>query len=235
MKQSTTNYNPETAPRITLHYLWQEVLSSLSWDKGFFFTCKQLLINPGAAISEYLAGERKRYSNPIRFLVFATALASFVVIKLDLIGRALGEDILENGDEHAQQAQQEVIAFVYQYYNVIGFLMVPLLALITYVLFRRRGYNYAEHLTLAAFVTAEYTLLYLLATLGLYYYPALFNSITQLLWFVYFTWAIVSFFPEKKWKAVGIAVLINIIYFLTIMLVAGVIGIIFRTLSGAEG
>ncbi|MEO0332764.1 MAG: DUF3667 domain-containing protein, partial [Bacteroidota bacterium] len=97
MKRSTTEHITKTAPRITLHYLWQEILSSLSWDKGFFFTCKQLLINPGAAIKEYLAGERKRYSNPIRFLVFATALASFVIIKLDLIGRALGEDILASG------------------------------------------------------------------------------------------------------------------------------------------
>ncbi|WKN46134.1 DUF3667 domain-containing protein [Tunicatimonas pelagia] len=235
MKRSTVEQSTRTAPRITLHYLWQEILSTLSWDKGLFFTCKQLLINPGAAIREYIAGERKRYSNPIRFLVFATALASFVVIKLDLIGRALREDILASGDERAQQAQQEAIAFVYQYYNIIGFLTVPLLALITHAFFRRRGYNYAEHLTLAAFVTAEYTLLYLLATFGLYYYPALFNSMVQLVWFVYFTWAIVSFFPEKKWKAMGISVMINILYFLAIMLVAGVVGIAFKALSGTEG
>ncbi|MGB3589785.1 MAG: DUF3667 domain-containing protein [Tunicatimonas sp.] len=235
MEKSIIENTTEKPPRITLQYLWQEILGTLSWDKGFFFTFKELLIRPGKTIRAYLAGDRQRYSNPVRFLVFSTAIASFVIIKLDLVGRALDQGMLRTSDQQVQQSRQEVMTYLYQYYNFVMFLLVPLLALATYWFFRKRKYNYAEHLTFSAFISAEYTLIYLLTALGLYYYPALSDSISQLIWFVYLIWALVSFFPEKKWRTAGIAVLVNIIYFLGIALISLIGGIVLGALSGTEG
>ncbi|MEM6842955.1 MAG: DUF3667 domain-containing protein [Bacteroidota bacterium] len=229
MKRSTAENTSETTPRITIRYLWQEVLSTLSWDKGIFFTIKELLIRPGEAIHKYLAGERKRYSNPIRFLVLVTTIASFITIKLDLFRRLLSENSSPS-NEGDQQFVQDMILFLYQYYNIIMFLSVPLLAVLTYLFFRRWGYNYAEHLTLSAFLSAEYMVLYLFIIVGVYYQPLLFNNIGLVAWFGYIVWALVSLFPGKKWKIIGKGILISILQFLFSIMIGGVLALVYISL-----
>ena len=220
----------EKSPRITLHYLWQEVLSTLSWDKGLFFTIKELLIRPGEAIRAYLAGKRNRYSNPIRFLVFTTAIASFITIKLDVFQSFF----VENSDllnDEKQQLVQDVTLFVYQYYNIITFLSVPILAGLTYLFFRRREYNYAEHLTLSAFLSAEYMVLYIFTMAGSYFQPYLFNIIGLVVWFVYLTWGLMSFFPGKKWKIFSKITMIISLQSISYIIVGGILAFVFISLK----
>ena len=69
-------------PRITFKSLFLFVLSVLNFERGIFFTIKELIIRPRVVIEEYLKKDRKKLVNPIRFLVFSTALAAFLNITL---------------------------------------------------------------------------------------------------------------------------------------------------------
>ncbi|MEM9671511.1 MAG: DUF3667 domain-containing protein [Bacteroidota bacterium] len=217
------------APRITTQYIWNEVLKTLSWEKGFFFTAKELLLKPGATIRVYLQGERKKYSNPLRFLVFVTAAVTLLTINLDLFGQLYRDTGTLSAEGAAQQMQNAVKNFIYQYFNIITFLSIPLLAVLSYLFFRRRGYNYAEHLVVNTFLTTEGMLLYLLIVPGLFYYPAIFNLVYQLTWLAYFVWGFTSFLQERSWKGV-----IKIIFFCLlssfVMMLLGVIISVFYSL-----
>jgi len=68
--------------RITFKSLFAFVLSVLNFEKGILFTIKQLIIRPRVVIEEYLKKDRKKLVNPIRFLVFSTALSAFLSIAL---------------------------------------------------------------------------------------------------------------------------------------------------------
>ncbi len=66
--------------RITFKSLFLFVLSVLNFEKGILFTIKELIVRPKAVIEEYLKKDRKKLVNPIRFLVFSTAFATFLTI-----------------------------------------------------------------------------------------------------------------------------------------------------------
>nr|WKN39832.1 DUF3667 domain-containing protein [Tunicatimonas sp. TK19036] len=224
---TSPNFIKKEPPRITIGHLWEEVLGTLSWDKGFFFTVKMLLLNPGKAIRDYLQGERKRYSHPIRFLVFTTAISTYAVIKLDLINKFYDEAGVLSIDEAGRQVQQQLVTFLYQYYNIITFLSIPLLAAFTYLFFLKKGYNYAEHLVLNAFLVAEGMLLYLVGSLGMYYFPTVFNTMYQFFWAVYISWGLISFFQLKTGKGIIKAVLVCLLNLLLMLVIGGVSGFLF--------
>lgn len=72
----------EPARRLTIQFVWAEVLAFLSWEKGAFYTAPRLMVRPGKTIRAYLDGKRDRLTNPIRFLLMACAIvtAAFVFL-----------------------------------------------------------------------------------------------------------------------------------------------------------
>ena len=49
-------------------------------EKGIFHTIKQLILNPGIVITEYLNGKTKAYYNPLKFLFLMAAISAFFAI-----------------------------------------------------------------------------------------------------------------------------------------------------------
>ena len=68
--------------RITFKGLMGFILSVLNFERGILFTIKELILRPKVVIEEYLKKDRKKLINPIRFLVFSTAIATFLNITL---------------------------------------------------------------------------------------------------------------------------------------------------------
>lgn len=68
--------------RITFKGLMGFILSILNFEKGILFTVKELLVRPRVVIEEYLKKDRTKLVNPIRFLVFSTALSTFLSLIL---------------------------------------------------------------------------------------------------------------------------------------------------------
>lgn len=72
--------NSNNKNRITARFVWAEFLSFLCWEKGALYTTARILVQPGLTIRAYLNGDRKKLTNPIRFLLMACAIvtAAFV-------------------------------------------------------------------------------------------------------------------------------------------------------------
>ncbi len=65
--------------RITVSHLAHEFTHALTHaDKGILLLVKELVRRPGYVAKEYLDGKRKKYFNPISFIVATTALSALI-------------------------------------------------------------------------------------------------------------------------------------------------------------
>ena len=159
--------------RITFSHLLHDFFHALTHaDKGVLHLLKELTFRPGTVAREYVRGKRKKYFNPITFFllvmvlfVFASTLLHKSVMKqgpdpsiLASIPTAEGRAIYTAIMTRAGNAMY-VMA---KYGNVVGMIAVPFLSLITWLCFRRRGYNYSEHLTANFFFTSYNNLVFAL-------------------------------------------------------------------------
>ncbi len=157
---------------------------------------------PGLAVREYLDGKRKKYYPPVRFLFLMTGISVFLNEYFHLLERMPGG----NGNPATEVATR--------FFNLILLAVVPISAVFSWLLFRSKGYNYAEHLVLHSFLTGFRVFFFVLVFTPLalflpgYYYTAL--TVYVLVWLIYFSWAMVQFFG-KPW---GLTLLKTILTFL---------------------
>ena len=190
---------PQTKPvRITLPYLYQELLGAFNWDKGFMYTVKSLALRPGSAIRDYLLTDRSRYFNPVRFLLLTVAIATFLMVEGEFFDQALSNINEYNAGDQKSMAQRQTRFAIYnEYQNVFQPFGVPVFALFSWLFFGGSGYNYAEHLVANAFLSGEVAVVSILTLPVVYYYtewyPVLFLTSS-----LYFVWGYVAWLKQKS-------------------------------------
>lgn len=204
--------------RFTIKHILHDFFHSFTHvDSGILYLIKELFIRPGTVIREYTEGKRKKYFNPFQYLVLSTAAVVFITIKFDLSTLIMGN--VQMKGELAGAFQQQFIKFLYQYFNVFQFGIIPVTSLYSYLFFRKSGYNYAENLVLNSFLTAQRHLIFILFSPLLYAFKdsaQKINSAFLFLYTIYFIWAYLGFFkPKGKIWAVIKALIISILFFVT--------------------
>lgn len=141
-------------------------------DKGILFLMKELFTRPGHAIREYNEGKRKKYFNPITFLLIVSALQIFAAKKIQIFEHyttAIGAVVSQvapsekDRDEIKQEIKQRTekpLALVMENTKLITLLFIPMLALLTWLFFRKSGVNYAENLVLNVMISAQLSVLF---------------------------------------------------------------------------
>ncbi len=67
------------AGRLSLKTLWHEVMAPvLNFERGIPRTLRDSLLTPGVVIRRYLDGQRRRYANPLSYLLAGVAIALLV-------------------------------------------------------------------------------------------------------------------------------------------------------------
>jgi hypothetical protein len=131
--------------RISLkHFLLHDVLHGVMHiEKGMLFTAKQALFRPGKAALDYIAGKRVNYYNVFYFVLIllgATVLLSHYYNVL-----ALRVDPGKMYQLEVNEAGAKMNEILRAYGKLFIFLTVPVLALNSWAVFRRRKLNYSEH------------------------------------------------------------------------------------------
>jgi hypothetical protein len=142
--------------RITFKHIVHEFLHAFTHaDKGFLGMIGDLLVRPGVVAREYVKGKRKKYFSPFTFFLLSVGILVFsghyfavfeehqkadpqVMAKLAKSPAAQ--------KEYLRIIERSNIAtdFVSKHMNNILMLVVPFYALIGWIFFGRRGYNYSE-------------------------------------------------------------------------------------------
>ncbi|HEY3405505.1 MAG TPA: DUF3667 domain-containing protein [Ohtaekwangia sp.] len=130
--------------RITIGHLAHEFFHVMTHaDKGILFLIKELIRRPGFVVKEFLEGRRKKYFNPISFIVITSALGAIASFKSGYYS-ALGRVQTGQASEASEIAASNS--------KLLGlFLIVPIYSLLSWLFFWRPRYNFAEHVVLQSY------------------------------------------------------------------------------------
>lgn len=125
-------------------------------DKGILFLIKELLYRPGYVAKEYLEGKRKKYFNPLSFWVLMSAVWAIVVYKSGYFEsmHTEGAQVRTSMPESAKQFaiyMKESSRIITNHGKIIHLvLIVPIITFLTWLMFWKPRYNFAENLVLGA-------------------------------------------------------------------------------------
>ncbi len=210
--------------RFNMRYFFSEsIFSSLDIEKGLFFTIKQLTIQPGKVLQEYIQGQRVNLYIPIRFLVLIGTIATFISLRYKLF-------LIQEDTEMPMNSLDGILpAHILNWYNVsfqgfwhlaneyttlINIIAIPVFSFCSYLVFIRQGYNYAENLILNMYIVCMQLFLLIVFTIPFEIFPAYQESIIGIYTFItigYNIWCYLCFFDQKTIKGLGLPVLANVL------------------------
>lgn len=188
--------------KATLHRLsWHDVVHDVSHyfthaDKGIFGLVRDLARKTGLVAAEYMAGRRKRYFPPINFFLI---VAGLYVLAFGYFSHRVAEGAAAPTTELSSAAknlppqvvmrQQQVSTFTSKHSNWLSILSLPVTAFIYRLFYRRRQYNFVEHLVANMYM----------------------NGFTLLCMAVLFV-LIAAIWPRAPLWVVGVFVLLQVLY-----------------------
>ena len=151
---------PVATHRIDAHYFLHDIPHSiLHVDKGFPFTFWQLIVRPAKALQEYLDGKRVNFFRPLGYVVLMSAICSILINWIKRWGvNATSADTQKVAEEHS---------FFAKYPSLFIFLMIPVVSISTYLVFKKSRYNFWEHVLVNTYMAAQLNVLLILIQLFL--------------------------------------------------------------------
>ncbi len=208
--------------RITLkHFLFHDILHGV-WhiDKGILFTIKEALTRPGQAALDYIAGKRIRYYNVFYLILILIGLNIFLSNQYD----KMASEYLGTVVDSANAKGKAINDFLTTNSKLIIFLIVPLFALNSFILFRRKKLNISEHFILAGMIYLGILILTLIVEiLSFLEFIKYGNYITDYLLLVYliviFIYAVRGYYKTFESNYTKINFTIRILFFLVLLFV----------------
>ncbi len=192
-KNNGTNYeSTKGLKRIDKNYILSEISSVLNFDKGIFYTTRELLIRPGTTVRKFILEDRNRIVKPVIFLIITSLIYTIVA---QLFKFEVG---YINYNESKETAVSIVFSWIQNNYGYANIIMGILIAFWVKLLFRKRQYNFYEILILLCFVMGIGMLLASVFGVieGFTGFKVLqYGGLTS---FLYISWAIGQFFNKKK-------------------------------------
>ena len=159
--------------RLTPGHVAHEILHVFTHaDNTIIGFVPQILLRPGYVVADYLAGRRKRYFNPFQFLLLVVGLAAAAALLLNYYD-GTGAEMRQRftGRMPAENLERMVAYFHYvgKYYNIWWLLLLlPTYALLTWLVYRNQGWNYAEAFFVHVIIGSVFHLLLAVVLLGLW-------------------------------------------------------------------
>lgn len=205
--------------RITFGHLLHEFFHVLTHaDKGILFLIKELSYRPGHVAKDYLNGQRKKYFNPLSFLVITSAIFALVALKSGYFEAQEGMGSRNYGEVNSRYAfymKQSTEIFVENGKLISIIVVVPLLTFLTWLYFGRPRYNFAEHLVIQSLivgvVNVSMIVIFIPAFL-LFGYPTINNIIFQVTFLVYQVIAYQQFFKDNVYVTIVKTIVIQILF-----------------------
>ena len=181
----------------TKHLLHEFIHGFYHVDHGIIYTTKALFLNPGKMLKEYLHGKRKDHFNPFTFILIISALLTILMPKL--IDTSL---FAEFGWIEKKHVDTNLLKSSFKHITIRIILGLPLFALVSYIFYRKKEFNYPEHLIANTYLRALSELFLLLLFPLLIGSPSstiiiAFSIIFIAITIIYYTWAYCGLFEDK--------------------------------------
>lgn len=175
--------------RIDRKYIIEEAqYSLLHTNKGFLYSVKNILKNPGKTARDFIEGNRVNHYKPILLAFVLSGISAFISFKLVGFSEMMKNIYAENNLSSKLLDDYLYITTTYNSFIMLG--LVPIYALMTKIAFYKWGNNYFEHIVMNAFTVSFYTIVNIL-----FIYPLLFMVKSNNSWVYLITCFAMLFIP----------------------------------------
>jgi len=181
---------PSALTRIDGRYLLHEIRLILSFEKGFFFTIRELVTNPGRSIQDFLIEDRNRLVKPIVFLLITSLIYTLINSLFQF------EDNYVSFSGENESATLLIFKWIQANYGYANIIMAFFIAGWVKLFFRKHQSNIFEILVLLCFVMGMGMLIFSIfgAFQGLTHIDLL--QIAAIIGLAYLTWSIGQFYGK---------------------------------------
>ena len=228
--------------RIDKKYIWDEIqYTVLHTNKGFLYSVKNIIKNPGKTAKEFIDGNRVNHYKPILLTFVLSSISAFISFKI--IGLKEIMTAYYSKQHINSTFMNDYMTITSSYSSIIMLLLIPFFAFFTKLAFRKWNHNYYEHIIINSYVLCFYTVLNIFLIYPLMYLLKsnmdFFTSLTSfsiLTTPFLLTWFFKEFYPEKPLKSVIGRVAMTIGYmlvgFFILMIIGAIGGAIYAMLKG---
>tara|TARA_B110001454_G_C12637237_1_gene399621 strand:- start:318 stop:1019 length:702 start_codon:yes stop_codon:yes gene_type:complete len=183
--------NHHALERIDGTYIWNEIRSVLNFDKGIFYTMKELFIRPGKTVREFLIYDRKRLVKPIIFVIFSSL---FFIISQEIFGFQTGTA----PDNLNSEGVKKAFEWVGKNFGIVNTLLSFFIGFWIRLFFIKSKFNIYEIFILVFFTIGVGNIIFTI--FGIIESGTGFNvnNLAYLVAILYSTWAIGNFFNKKS-------------------------------------
>lgn len=197
-------------------------------DGGLLYSAKQLFLRPGHTVREYIEGKRAKHYKPFSMVIVT---ASFYGVLYHLLEIDLFKTVPNDSFNHEQ-----LNGWIAHYYAFITLALIPVISLASYLMFRRSGYNFVEHMVLNSFYSCQklavrIVLLPLFLLIPDQHFRALLNSFF-LLDLLLMCWTYPQFFRPGNRVSMFLRTLLS--YVLALLLSGTLVAIVLAVLAVAK-
>lgn len=150
--------------KITLSRLIRDLSESIfQLNSGLLYTLKELFVQPGKSVHNYLNGKRKKHFKPIAYVLFFCTLY-FLISKLNGQNTWLNRAI-SGFSEGAYSSEMKsefpiLITWFAKNYAYATLFLIPIFSFASYISFYRFKTNYLEHIVLNCYITGNQAIFY---------------------------------------------------------------------------
>lgn len=186
---------PKETKRINRQYISSEISDVFLFDKGIFYTVKELFIRPGVTVRNFIDGDRKRLVKPIFFLIICSLTYT---IAQQFLSFEAGFIKFNVKDANEAPLMIKIFDWFSTNFGYANILMAIFIAFWIKVLFKKHNYNYYEIYILLCFIMGNSILIYTFLGIieGITNFPIL--QIGIIISLIYNTWAIGQFFGRRN-------------------------------------
>ncbi|WP_417590190.1 DUF3667 domain-containing protein [Owenweeksia hongkongensis] len=190
-----------------------------NFDRGLWPTIYGLLVRPGEVLREYVSGVTVRYFHPFRFLFLMLTISVVLMATLGINDYLQGEYATKISGHPISDPIKEMLTLMNSYSHLLIASSMPVLAFASWLFFRKKGYNYAEHLIIVSYAFG------VTVFLGMLIIPVFFideeayawlSSFSILITLGYFTYVYLSLFQERQaavfFKSLGVYLLYGFLF-----------------------
>ncbi|RMZ59794.1 DUF3667 domain-containing protein [Chryseobacterium nematophagum] len=230
--------------RIDKKYVWDEIqYTFLHTNKGFLYSVKNIIINPGKTAKNFIDGNRVNHYKPLLLSFVLSGISAFISFKF--LGFAEVMKKFYENQAGSSQAMNDIMTMINSYNSIFMLLLIPLFALLSKLVFMKWGQNYYEHIVMNSYILSYYTLFNIILIYPILYFMkhdvelfSTFSGISMIFTFFIAIWFYKEFYNTRSLKTIILRVLaifglLVIVYFVFIMVVLlGVV--VYTTMKGPE-
>lgn len=217
--------------RLTLKHVVQDLsFQVFNVDNTFLKTFRHMFVRPDAVIESYISGTRKKYMNPISYFAIAITLSGILFF---ILRNVYHVNLTQSSISNNQAPNMD---FIFDYQGLLSYLIMPVYALMTWILFLdKKKLNYTEHLVANAYITGQVSFVQVLICLPLF---GLFDLQYDIFNWVFLVLTVgYQFYVFKKIHQLGFLAtflrgFVYLILLLILMMLIGVIIILITLMTG---